>query len=94
MNCIGSKVNWLRSCVKCSVRIFNNKRQSELPFSVRKVLSRNPGMWVSVKVNGKSAQITPTPTKKTVSLKEIQSRLKHDGPAVAVGDMRVTDYKE
>jgi hypothetical protein len=40
-----------------------------------------------------SALITPAPTKKTVSLKEIQSLLKYDSPAVAVGDMRVTDYK-
>ena len=50
-------------------------------------------MPVSVKVNGKSAQITAAPAKKTESLKEIQSLLKYDGPAVAVGDMRVTDHK-
>lgn len=56
-------------------------------------MGRKPGMPVSVKVNGKSAQITAAPAKKTESLKEIQSLLKYDGPAVAVGDMRVTDHK-
>ena len=49
-------------------------------------------MRVNVKISGKSAQITPAPAKKTVSLEEIQSLLKYDGPAVAVGNMRVTDY--
>ena len=64
-----------------------------LPVAVRKALGLKPGMRVTVKVNGKSAQITPAPTKETVSLKVIQSLLKYDGPAVAVGDMRVTDHK-
>jgi hypothetical protein len=50
-------------------------------------------MRVSLKVKGKSAHITPASTKKTVNLKEIQSLLKYDRPAVAVVDMRVTDHK-
>ena len=73
--------------------LISTKGQIVLPVAVRKALGLKPGMRVNVKVNGKSAQITPAPSKKTVSLKEIQSLLKYDGPAVAVGDMRVTDYK-
>jgi AbrB family looped-hinge helix DNA binding protein len=76
-----------------SAVLISTKGQIVLPLAVRKALGLTPGMRVNVKVNGKSALITPAPTKKTVSLKEIQSLLKYDGPAVAVGDMRVTDYK-
>jgi AbrB family looped-hinge helix DNA binding protein len=73
--------------------LISTKGQIVLPVAVRKALGLTPGMRVSVKVKGKSAHITPAPTKKTVSLKEIQSLLKYDGAAVAVGDMRVTDHK-
>ena len=71
----------------------STKGQIVIPVAVRKALGLKQGMLVNVKVNGKSAQFTPAPTKKTVSLKEIQLLLKYDGPAVAVGDMRVTDHK-
>ena len=76
-----------------SAVLISTKGQIVLPVAVRKALGLTPGMRVNVKVTGKSAQITPAPSKKTVSLKEIQSLLKYDGPAVAVSDMRVTDYK-
>jgi AbrB family looped-hinge helix DNA binding protein len=76
-----------------SAVLISTKGQIVLPVAVRKALGLKPGMRVNVKVNGKSAQITPAPTKKTVSLEEIQSLLKYDGPAIAVSDMRVTDYK-
>ena len=76
-----------------SAVLISTKGQIVLPVAVRKALGLKPGMRVNVKISGKSAQITPAPSKKTVSLKEIQSLLKYDGPAVAVGDMRVTDYK-
>jgi len=76
-----------------SAVLISTKGQIVLPIAVRKALGLTPGMRVNVKVHGKSAQITPAPSKKTVSLKEIQSLLKYDGPAVAVGNMRVTDYK-
>ena len=76
-----------------SAVLISTKGQIVLPVAVRKALGLKPGMRVNVKISGKSAQITPAPSKKTVSLKEIQSLLKYDGPAVAVSDMRVTDYK-
>ena len=61
--------------------------------AVRKASGLFAGMRVTVKVNRKGAQITLAPVKKSVSLKEIQSLLKYDGPAVDVSAMRVTDYK-
>jgi AbrB family looped-hinge helix DNA binding protein len=73
--------------------LISTKGQIVLPIAVRKALGLTPGMRVSVKVNGKSAQITPAPTKKAASLKEIQSLLKYDGPNVPVSEMRVTNYK-
>jgi AbrB family looped-hinge helix DNA binding protein len=76
-----------------SAVLISTKGQIVLPVAVRKALGLKPGMRVNVKISGKSAQITPAPVKKTVALKEIQSLLKYDGPPVAVGDMRVTDYK-
>lgn len=76
-----------------SAVLISTKGQIVLPVAVRKALGLKPGMRVNVKISGKSAQITPAPSKKTVSLKEIQSLLKYDGPAVAVGDMRITEYK-
>jgi AbrB family looped-hinge helix DNA binding protein len=76
-----------------SAVLISTKGQIVLPVAVRKALGLTPGMRVNVKISGKSAQITPAPTKKTASLKEIQSLLKYDGPEVAVSDMRVTDYK-
>jgi AbrB family looped-hinge helix DNA binding protein len=75
-----------------SAVLISTKGQIVLPVAVRKALGLTPGMRVNVKVNGKSAQITPAPAKKTASLKEIQALLKYDGPKVAVSDMRVTDY--
>ena len=76
-----------------SAVLISTKGQIVLPVAVRKALGLTPGMRVNVKVSGKSAQITPAPAKKSTSLKEIQALLKYDGPKVAVGDMRVTDYK-
>ena len=76
-----------------SAVLISTKGQIVLPVAVRKALGLKPGMRVNVKISGKGAQITPAPSKKTVSLKEIQSLLKYDGPAVAVGDMRITEYK-
>ena len=73
--------------------LISTKGQIVLPVAVRKALGLTPGMRVNVNVNGKSAQITPAPAKKTASLKEIQALLKYDGPKVAVRDMRVTDYR-
>jgi AbrB family looped-hinge helix DNA binding protein len=73
--------------------LISTKGQIVLPIAVRKALGLTPGMRVNVKVPGKSAQITPASAKKTVSLKEIQSLLKYDGPKVAISDMKVTDYK-
>ncbi len=64
-----------------------------LPVAVRRALGLAPGMRVNVKVSGKSAQITPAPSKKTASLQDIQTLLKYHGPKVAIKDMRVTDYK-
>jgi AbrB family looped-hinge helix DNA binding protein len=76
-----------------SAVLISTKGQIVLPVAVRKALGLTPGMRVNVKVNGKSAQITPAPAKKTASLKEIQALLKYDGPKVDVKNMRVTDYK-
>ena len=76
-----------------SAVLISTKGQIVLPVAVRKAVGLTPGMRVNVKVNGKSAQITPAPVKKNVSLKEIQSLLKYDGPAVGIVDMRVYDYK-
>lgn len=73
--------------------LISTKGQIVLPIAVRKALGLTPGMRVNVKVNGKSAQITPAPAKKTASLKEIQALLKYDGPKISVGNMRVTNYK-
>ena len=77
-----------------SAVLISTKGQIVLPVAVRKALGLTPGMRVNVKVNGKGAQITPAPAKKTASLKEIQALLKYDGPNVTVSDMRVTDYKD
>jgi hypothetical protein len=40
----------------------------------------------------KNAQISPDPTKKASSLKEIQALLKFDGVKIDISDMHVTDY--
>jgi hypothetical protein len=50
-------------------------------------------MRVNVKVNSKSAQITPAPSKKIVSPQYIQWLLRHGGPAIGIADMRVIDYQ-
>lgn len=73
--------------------LISTKGQIVLPVAVRKALGLMPGMRVNVKVNGKSAQITPASAKKTANLQEIQALLKYDGPKVLVNEMRVTDYK-
>ena len=69
----------------------SSKGQIALPGAVRKALGFKPGMRVTVKLNGRSAQMTPALSKKPVSLKEIRLQRACDGPAVAVSDMRVTN---
>jgi AbrB family looped-hinge helix DNA binding protein len=76
-----------------STVLISTKGQIVLPVAVRKALGLKPGMRVSVKLDGKKALITPAPAKKTVSLQELQSLLKYEGPAVPIDAMRVTDYK-
>lgn len=76
-----------------SAVLISTKGQIVLPVAVRKALGLKPGMRVNVRVDGKSARITPAPAKKTVTLQEIQSLLKYDGPVVPVSAMRVTGYK-
>ena len=73
--------------------LISTKGQIVLPIAVRKALGLHPGMRVNVKVNGKSAQITPAPATHTARLEEIQTLQKYEGPKVSVSDMRVTDYK-
>ena len=73
--------------------LISTKGQIVLPVSVRAALGLKPGMRVNVKVEGKKALITRAPEKKTVSLQEIQTLLKYDGPAIPASAMRVTDYK-
>lgn len=75
-----------------STVLISTKGQIVLPIAVRKALGLKPGMRVSVKVEGKKALLMPAPTKKAVSLHEIQSLLSYDGPVVPVSAMRVTDY--
>ena len=76
-----------------STVLISTKGQIVLPIAVRKALGLEPGMRVTVKLDGKHARITPAPAKKTTSLQEIQSLLKYDGPTVPVSAMRVTAYK-
>jgi AbrB family looped-hinge helix DNA binding protein len=76
-----------------SAVLISTKGQIVLPIAVRKALGLKPGMRVEVRVDGKSARLTPAPAKKTATLEEIQRLLKHAGPAVPVSAMRVTDYK-
>ena len=76
-----------------STVLISTKGQIVLPVAVRRALGLKPGMRVEVKLQGKKALLTPAPAKKTVSLREIQSLLRYDGPAVPMGDMRVTAYK-
>lgn len=73
--------------------LISTKGQIVLAVAVRKAFGPVPGMRVNVKVNGKSAQITPAPIKRSTSLEEIQGMLKYDGPKVAASDMRLTNYK-
>jgi len=49
-------------------------------------------MRADVRVDGKSARITPAPAKQTAKLAEIQDILEYSGRRVPVKDMRVTDY--
>ena len=76
-----------------SAVLISTKGQIVLPITVRKALGLKPGMRVNVKVDGKSARLTPAPAKKTSTLEEIQSLLKYTGPKVRVSAMRVTGYK-
>jgi AbrB family looped-hinge helix DNA binding protein len=76
-----------------SAVLISTKGQIVLPVAVRKALGLKPGMRVNVKVDGKSARLTPAPAKKTVTLEEIQSLLKYTGPLVPIRAMRVTGYK-
>ena len=76
-----------------SAVLISAKGQIVLPVAVRKALGLKPGMRVNVKVDGKSARLTPAPAKKTVTLEEIQSLLKYTGPVVPIKAMRVTGYK-
>ena len=76
-----------------SAVLISTKGQIVLPVAVRKALGLKPGMRVNVKVDGKSARLTPAPAKKTVTLEEIQSLLKYTGPVVPIKAMRVTGYK-
>lgn len=69
------------------------KGQIVLPAAVGKALALKPGMRVNVRVEGNHACLTPTPAKKTASLKDIQALFKYDGPMLRVSAMRVTDYK-
>ena len=73
--------------------LISTKGQIVLPVAVRAALGLKPGMRVNVKVDGKKALISRAPEKKTVSLQQIQSLLKYDGPPIPVSAMRVTDYK-
>ena len=69
--------------------LISTKGQIVLPVSVRAALGLKPGMRVNVKVDGKKALITRAPEKKTVSLQQIQSLLKYDGPAIQIGRAHV-----
>lgn len=76
-----------------SAVLISTKGQIVLPAAVRKALGLRPGMRVNVKVEGKSAKLTPAPAKKTTTVEEIAALLKYTGPVVPVRAMRVTDYK-
>jgi AbrB family looped-hinge helix DNA binding protein len=76
-----------------STVLISTKGQIVLPVAIRRALGLKPGMRVEVKLDGKKALLTPAPQKKTVTLREIQSLLKYDGPVVPIRAMRVTDYK-
>jgi AbrB family looped-hinge helix DNA binding protein len=76
-----------------SAALISTKGQIVLPIAVRQALGLKPGMRVNVEVDGKKALITAAPSKKATTLKEIQSLLKYDGPAISVAQMRVTKYK-
>lgn len=73
--------------------LVSTKGEIVLPVAVRKALGLKPGMRVDIRVEGKSARITPAPAKHTEKLAEIQAILKYSGPRVSVKDMRVTDRK-
>jgi AbrB family looped-hinge helix DNA binding protein len=76
-----------------SAVLISTKGQIVLPVAVRKALGLKPGMRVDVKLDGKSARLTPAPAKKTTTLEEIQSLLSYTGPVVPIRAMRVTKYK-
>lgn len=76
-----------------SAVLISTKGQIVLPVAVRKALGLRPGMRVNVKVDGKSARLTPAPAKRTTTIEEIQALLKYTGPVVPISAMRVTNYK-
>ena len=76
-----------------SAVLISTKGQIVLPIAVRRALGLKPGMRVNVKLDGRKALLTPSPAKKTTSLREIQSLLQYDGPTIPVSAMRVTGYK-
>lgn len=76
-----------------STVLMSTKGQIVVPIAVRKALGLKPGMRVSVKLEGKHARLSLAPAAKTVSLQEIQSLLKYDGPTLPITAMRVIDYK-
>ena len=76
-----------------SAVLISTKGQIVLPVAVRKALGLRPGMRVNVKVDGKSAKLTPAPAKHTTTIEEIQALLNYTGPAVPISAMRVTNYK-
>lgn len=77
-----------------SAVLISTKGQIVLPVAVRRALGLKPGMRVNVKVEGKHARISPAPSRKTATLKEVQSLLKYDGPVVPVKAMRVVGYED
>ncbi|HMO45491.1 MAG TPA: AbrB/MazE/SpoVT family DNA-binding domain-containing protein [Rubrivivax sp.] len=73
--------------------LVSTKGQVVLPLAVRKALGLEPGMRVTIEVEGKAARLTPAPAKTPATLQEIQELLRYDGPRVPVRDMRVADYE-
>lgn len=61
------------------------------PVGVPAAMRLKPSMRVEVRAKEKQAHVTPTPAKKTSSLKNIQALFKYDGPVLPVSAMRVAD---
>jgi AbrB family looped-hinge helix DNA binding protein len=73
--------------------LISTKGQIVLPIAVRRALGLKPGMRVKVSLDGKRAVVTLAAAPQTTRLQDIQALLTYEGEPVAVGDMRVTDYK-